>query len=75
MSLFFIVFSSISGFISISQFGYIDYRAGLIIGISSLFGVFLGVKSSHNIDKKKHKTLTLCLYVVIFTMTVNKLYF
>jgi len=75
MSLFFIVFSSISGFISISQFGYIDYKAGLIIGISSLFGVFLGIKSSHNIDKKKHKTLLLGLYFVILAMTVNKLYF
>jgi len=75
MSLFFIVFSSVSGFISLSQFGYIDYRVGLIVGISSLFGVFLGIKSSHNLDKKKHKTLLLCLYFVILFMTVNKLYF
>ena len=75
MSLFFIIFSSVSGFISLSQFGYIDYKVGLIVGISSLFGVFLGIKSSHNLDKKKHKTLLLCLYFVILAMTVNKLYF
>ncbi len=75
MSLFFIVFSSLSGFISLSRFGYIDYRVGLIIGISSLFGVFLGIKSGHSIDKKKHKTLLLWLYFVILVMTVNKLYF
>ncbi len=75
MSLFFIVFSSVSGFISLSQFGLIDYRVGLIVGISSLFGVFLGIKSSHNLDKKRHKTLLLGLYFVILFMTVNKLYF
>ena len=40
MSLFFIVFSSVSGFISLSMFGHINYQAGLIIGISSLIGVF-----------------------------------
>ena len=75
MSLFFIVFSSVSGLISLSQFGYIDYETGLIIGISSLLGVFLGIKSSHNLDKKKHKTLLLGLYFVILIMTLNKLYF
>ena len=75
MSLFFIIFSSVSGFISLSQFGYIDYQVGMIVGISSLLGVFLGIKSSHNLDKKKHKTLILGLYFVILFMTVNKLYF
>jgi len=75
MSLFFIVFSSVSGFISLSQFGYIDYKIGFIVGISSLLGVFLGIKTSHNLDKKKHKTLLLILYFVILAMTVNKLYF
>ena len=49
--------------------------SGLIIGISSLLGVFLGIKSSHNLDKKRHKTLLLGLYFVILAMTVNKLYF
>jgi len=75
MSLFFIVFSSVSGFISLSQFGFIDYRVGLIVGVSSLFGVFLGIKLSQNIDKTKHKKLLLGLYFIILMMTVNKLYF
>ncbi|MBL0687162.1 MAG: sulfite exporter TauE/SafE family protein [Sulfurospirillum sp.] len=75
MSLFFIVFSSVSGIISISQFSYIDYRVGMIVGISSLFGVFLGIKSSYKIDEKNHKALLLGLYIVILIMTINKLYF
>lgn len=75
MSLFFIVFSSLSGFISLSQFGFIDYKIGLIVGISSLIGVFFGIKTSHNIDKAKHKKLLLGLYFLILFLTVNKLYF
>ncbi|NPA81988.1 MAG: sulfite exporter TauE/SafE family protein, partial [Epsilonproteobacteria bacterium] len=35
MALFFVVFSSLSGFISLSFYGYIDYLHGFIIGITS----------------------------------------
>jgi uncharacterized membrane protein YfcA len=75
MSLFFIVFSSVSGFISLSMFGHINYQAGLIIGISSLIGVFLGVKYSYLISKKQHKKLLLGLYFVILFLMLKKLYF
>ncbi len=75
MSLFFIIFSSLSGFISLSLFGHIDYYTGVIVGISSLIGVFFGVKSSHIISKKHHKTLLLVLYFVILGLMVDKLYF
>jgi hypothetical protein len=74
MSLFFIVFSSISGFISLSSFGHVDYKVGLIVGVSSLVGVFFGIKSAHIIDKKLQKKLLLGLYVVILFLTINKLY-
>jgi len=75
MSLFFIVFSSISGFISLSLFGHINYTTGLIVGVSSLVGVFLGVKYAHLIDKKTHKKLLLLLYFVILFLMLKKLYF
>lgn len=74
MSLFFIVFSSISGFISLSTFGHVDYKVGLIIGVSSLIGVFFGIKASHVIEKKLQKKLLLGLYFVILFLTINKLY-
>ncbi len=75
MSLFFIVFSSVSGFISLSQYGYIHYTEGAIVGISSLLGVFFGIKAAHSANKKAHKKFILTLYVVIFLMTLNKLFF
>jgi len=75
MSLFFIIFSSFSGFISLASFGHIDYDVGLIIGISSLVGVYFGIKLAHIIDKDLHKKLLLALYFVILFLTINKLYF
>jgi len=75
MSLFFIIFSSVSGFISLSVFGHVDYQSGLIIGLSSLMGVFLGVKYSHLVGKKMHKKLLLGLYFVILFLMLKKLYF
>jgi uncharacterized membrane protein YfcA len=75
MSLFFIIFSSVSGFISLSMFGHINYSVGLIVGLSSLVGVFFGIKSSHIIEKKYHKKLLLVLYFVILGLMLKKLYF
>lgn len=75
MSLFFIVFSSVSGFISLASFGHVDYGVGLTIGLSSLVGVFLGVKYAHIINKKMHKKLLLGLYFVILFLMLKKLYF
>lgn len=75
LSLFFIVFSSISGFISLSQYGYIDYEKGAIVGLCSLIGVSFGIKSAHTVDKKLHKNLILGLYICIFLLTSNKLFF
>lgn len=75
MSLFFIVFSSCSGFLSLAAFGHINYGVGLIVGISSLIGVFFGVKMAHAIDKKIHKKIILSLYFFILFLTINKIYF
>lgn len=75
MSLFFIVFSSVSGFISLAAFGHINYEVGLVVGLSSLVGVYLGVKYAHIINKKMHKKLLLVLYFVILFLMLKKLYF
>ena len=75
LGLFFVVFSSVSGFLSHSYFGHIDYMSGFIIGISSLFGVFFGVKYAGKIDKNMHKRLLLVVYVIILAVMINKLYF
>jgi uncharacterized membrane protein YfcA len=72
-ALFFVVFSSISGLISLSTYGYIDFKDGLIIGISSLIGVYMGIHFAHKTDPKRHKNLILILNFVILALIVNKL--
>ncbi|MBE0494908.1 MAG: sulfite exporter TauE/SafE family protein [Campylobacterales bacterium] len=73
MGLFFVIFSSVSGFISMSYHGLIDYHAGLVLGIASLAGVYVGAKQSHAVERKKQKYLLIGLYVILLTLTLNKL--
>ncbi len=72
-ALFFVVFSSFAGVVSMARYGYIDFKDGLIIGISSLIGVYLGIHFAHKTDAKKHKNLILVLNFVILVLIVNKL--
>ncbi len=73
MGLFFVVFSSISGFISLSLNSLVDYKLGLIIGLGSLFGAFFGTKLSHKIEKSLQKRLLLALYICMFAVTFSQL--
>ncbi|MFK5880770.1 MAG: sulfite exporter TauE/SafE family protein [Sulfurospirillum sp.] len=72
-SLLFVVFSSISGLISFSIHGLMDYRSGIILGLGSLVGVYFGAKRSHVIQRDLQKKLLMILYVVLFLLTLNKL--
>jgi len=72
-SLFFVVFSSISAFLSLSYFGHIDYFHGVIIGISSLLGVFFGISVSQKTNPTRHKTLILILNFITLGLILNKI--
>jgi len=71
--LFFVVFSSLSGFIS--QFNSIDINSGLIVGISSLIGVFVGIWAKEHISNQNHKNLIIGLYSLSLILMVNKIIF
>ena len=75
LSLFFVVFSSVSGFISQSIAGHINYLEGFTIGLASLIGTYFGVKLYHTIDSKHHKKILLIWYIFIFFAMIYKLYF
>ena len=75
LSLFFVVFSSISGFISQSIAGHINYVEGFTIGIAGLIGTYFGTKLYHQIDTKLHKKILLIWYILIFFAMIYKLYF
>jgi uncharacterized membrane protein YfcA len=75
LSLFFVVFSSVSGFISQSIVGFINYKIGFIIGFSSLIGTYFGIKAYHLLNPKYHKRLLLLWYIGSFVTMAYKLYF
>ncbi len=72
-SLLFVVFSSVSGLISFSMHGLVDYKSGIILGLGSLVGVYFGAKRSHTVKRDLQKKLLMILYVILFALTINKL--
>ena len=73
LSLFFVVFSSTSGFISMSYHNLIDYKLGFSIAIFSMIGTFIGIKTYHTIHPKNHKKQLLWWYILIFILTAYKI--
>jgi len=63
--LFFVVFSSISGFISHILYGKIDLQSGVIIGIASLVGVYVGIQLKHLTNAGLQKKLLTVFYMSI----------
>jgi uncharacterized membrane protein YfcA len=73
--LFFVVFSSVSGLISHSLHGHIDYMSGIIIGLVSLLGVYLGILAKHKIDITIQKRLLTFFYLMIVIYLTYKIFF
>ncbi len=74
MGLFFVIFSSISGFVSLSLFGHIDYLHGFLVGASSLIGVYFGIKLAHKTDAKRFKKALIVIYAIIMLLVVKKIF-
>jgi len=72
--LFFVAFSSVSGLISHSLHGHVDYTSGVIIGIASLFGVYLGIHLKHKLDVKLQKRLLTIFYLIIVLYLTYKIF-
>ncbi|MEA2050215.1 MAG: sulfite exporter TauE/SafE family protein [Campylobacterota bacterium] len=73
LGLFFVIFSSIAGFISLSFSGHMLYLEGAIVGIFSLVGVFFGIKTKNNTKITSYKNLILGLYTIILVSILFKL--
>ena len=72
LSLFFVVFSSISGVISFISSGIIDQNIltkGILVGISSMVGVFLGIKIIEKMKLSAHKKFLLFVYALSILAT------
>jgi len=72
IALFFVVFSSVSAFLTLFMLGYIDFSKALIVAFASLFGVQIGHFLLHKSHIKTHRRWTLTLYGLLFILTLNK---
>ena len=73
LSLFFVMFSSIAGFISLSINGTMLYEEGLIVGSASLIGVYFGIKLKEVTNIGSYKKYILIMYTLILITMLFKL--
>ena len=73
--LFFVVFSSISGFISHALSGHVDYTSGIIVGLASLAGVYLGIHLKHIASNELSKRLLLFFYLCVIIYLAYRIFF
>lgn len=73
IALFFVIFSSLAGFLSLAYHGLVDYQSGLIIGVASLMGVQLGISLLQRLDAKRHKKALLVMYLLVLGVIGKKI--
>jgi uncharacterized membrane protein YfcA len=73
LGLFFVMFSSVAGFISLSLTGQMMYFEGAIVGLASLIGVYLGIYIKNKTNITSYKKFILILYVMILVSVAYKL--
>jgi len=75
ISLFFVIFSSFSGFLSLAYHGYVDYAHGITVGIASLFGVSFGIWLISKTNAARHRKLLLLMYWVVLFFMLKRIFF
>lgn len=73
--LFFVVFSSLSGLISHYLSGTIDFERGVIIGLASLFGVYVGIMLKDAVSTSLQRNLLVGFYLFIVTYLTQRIFF
>ena len=72
--LFFVVFSSVAGFLGRLLHGEIDLMNGAIIGVASLFGVYFGIWLKDKVHAKSHKNFIVGMYLFILGIMAYKMF-
>ena len=74
LGLFFVIFSSFGGFVSISYNGLIDYKVGAILSVGGLVGVYFGTLAHHKIEKHKQKLALMGLNIITFSLVMRSIF-
>jgi len=72
--LFFVVFSSIAGSISHIALGGVDYESGIIIGLASLVGVFIGIHLKDKVDSVLQRKLLIGFYLLVVVYLTQRIF-
>ncbi len=72
--LFFVIFSSVSGLISLSITGHIEYLDGIVIGLASLLGVYIGIQINHKTSNILQKRLLILFYVLVLIYLIIRVF-
>ncbi|MBU0721602.1 sulfite exporter TauE/SafE family protein [bacterium] len=73
--LFFVVFSSIAGFISHASLGHVDFESGIVIGSASLMGVYIGIMLKDSVGAVLQRRLLVTFYFIVVTYLVQRIFF
>jgi len=74
LGLFFVFFSSIAGFVSLSFHGKMLYEEGLLVAIFSLLGVYFGIQVKKHINQNSYKQYILALNIIILINMLIKFF-
>ena len=72
LGLFFVIFSSIAGFISTSYHGQMLFVEGATVGIGSLIGVYFGIKVKDMVKATSYKNYVLLLNILVLAIMLYK---
>lgn len=72
LGLFFVIFSSVAGFISQTIHGNTLFLEGATVGLASLIGVYFGIKAKHKTHSSNYKKFILILNITILVIMLYK---
>jgi uncharacterized membrane protein YfcA len=73
VGLFFVMFTSISAFVTLFLLGLVNLHAGMIMALSSVIGIMMGIWLLNRIQVSHYKQILVVFYIVIFAITAYKL--
>lgn len=73
--LFFVVFSSVAGLISHSLNREIDFYSGIVIGLASFVGVYIGIHLKDRVDAIVQKKLLVLFYLLVVLYLAQRIFF
>lgn len=73
VGLFFVMFTSVSAFITLLSLGIVNAYAGSVMALSSVIGIIIGIWLLNRVKVAQYKKILVLFYIIIFVITAYKL--